>query len=121
MLKAKLTPELTVEEACHLRVYGPDEHIPRMEHFVDDVRELRHAGLGTCGPLGEIPEGIVLIDPKTFIRRFPELADAVPVMLAHEGVQPYTDELPRVFKTGAPTPESRPRPTHLSIVPKPTE
>ncbi|KVP17307.1 hypothetical protein [Burkholderia ubonensis] len=95
VLKAKLTPDLTVEEACHLRVYEFGEHIPRMEHLLEDVKELRRAGLDARIQLGDVPEGIVLTDPKVFTARFPELAAAVPVMLAHDGVQPYTDGMPR--------------------------
>lgn len=95
VLDAKLTPTVTIEEACHLRVYGADEEIPRMEFQLDDVKALRHAGLGTCIALDNLPAAIVIEDPAVFKARFPQLADAVPVMLAHGGVQPYTDGLPR--------------------------
>jgi hypothetical protein len=95
VLKARLKPGLTVEEACHLRVYSREEPIARMEHLLEDVQELRRAGLEARMQLDDIPEGIVLTDPKAFIARFPDLAATVPVMLAHDGVQPYTDGLPR--------------------------
>jgi hypothetical protein len=91
---AQLTPDLTVEEACHLQVYADDE-VPRMEQYLEDVQALRSAGLDARVQLGDVPEGIVIADPKVFMDRFPELASVVPVMLAHDGVQPYTDGLPR--------------------------
>lgn len=94
VLMAQLTPDLTVEEACHLQVYADDE-VPRMEQYLEDVQALRSAGLDARVQLGDVPEGIVIADPKVFMDRFPELASVVPVMLAHDGVQPYTDGLPR--------------------------
>lgn len=95
VLDAKLTPTVTVEEACHLRVYGRDEEIPRMEHFHDDVRAMRRAGLGMRIALEDLPEAIVIDDAALFKATFPHLADVIPVMLVHGGVQPYTDGLPR--------------------------
>jgi hypothetical protein len=103
VLKARLKPGLTVEEACHLRVFGREEPMACMEHLLEDVQELRRAGLEARIQLDDIPEGIVLTDPKAFTARFPDLAAAVPVMLAHDGVQPYTEGLPR-------------RSTHLCVV-----
>jgi hypothetical protein len=94
VLMAQLTPDLTVEDACHLQVYADDE-VPRMEQYLEDMQTLRSAGLDARIQLGDVPEGIVIADPKVFMDRFPELAAVVPVMLAHDGVQPYTDGLPR--------------------------
>jgi hypothetical protein len=94
VLMANLTPELTVEDACHLQVYADDE-VPRMEQYLEDIKTLRSAGLDARVQFGDVPEGIVISDPDVFIDRFPELASVVPVMLAHDGVQPYTDGLPR--------------------------
>jgi len=94
VLKAKLTPQLTVEDACHLRPYYEDDEMPRMEQLLSDIQELRNAGLDTRRYLNDLPDCIVMADPKVFVSRFPELAAAVPVMLAHDGVQPYTDGLP---------------------------
>lgn len=95
VLDAKLTPMLTVEQACHLRTYGEDEYIPRVGSLLADVAELRSAGLDASIALGGLPAGIVLTDPARFKARFPQLSDVVPVMLAHGGVQPYTAGLPR--------------------------
>jgi hypothetical protein len=103
VLNAKLAPDLTVEEACHLRVDFDAEAVPRLEQFLDDVAALREAGLDTRFQLDDIPEGIVLRDTAVFVARFPELTGAVSVMLAYDGVQPYTDGLPR-------------RPARLSMV-----
>jgi hypothetical protein len=94
VLMANLTPDLTVEDACHLQVYADDE-APRMEQYLEDIKTLRSAGLDARVQFGDVPEGIVIADPDVFMDRFPELASVVPVMLAHDGVQPYTDGLPR--------------------------
>jgi hypothetical protein len=94
VLMANLTPDLTVEDACHLHVYADDE-VPRMEQYLEDIQTLRSAGLDARVQFGDVPEGIVIADPDVFMDRFPELAAVVPVMLAHDGVQPYTDGLPR--------------------------
>lgn len=95
VLKAQLTPTLTVEEASHLNAPYLEDSIPTMDKFLDDFNMLRGAGLDVRIQLGDLPEGIVISDPERFKQRFPELALAVPVMLAHDGVQPYTEGIPR--------------------------
>ncbi|MBU9200385.1 hypothetical protein KTD31_03330 [Burkholderia multivorans] len=95
VLRAKLTPTLTVEDACHLYVFEEGAAAPAVEKYLADNRELNAAGLEVRMGLDNLPEGIVLTNPEKFKAKFPELADAVPVMLAYEGVQPYTDGLPR--------------------------
>lgn len=95
VLKAQLTPTLTVEEASHLNSPYLADSLPTMEKFLDDFNMLRGAGLDIRIQLGDLPEGVVLADPVRFKERFPELAPAVPVMLAYDGVQPYTDGIPR--------------------------
>ncbi|HDR9103615.1 TPA: hypothetical protein QDB04_000335 [Burkholderia vietnamiensis] len=99
VLRAKLTPTLTVEEACHLYVFEEGAVAPSVEQYLADNRELNAAGLEARLGLNDLPEGIVLTNPEKFKAKFPELADAVPVMLAYEGVQPYTDGLPRKTST----------------------
>ncbi|BCQ24733.1 hypothetical protein NK8_29090 [Caballeronia sp. NK8] len=108
VLDAQLTPTLTVEQACHLRIYKEDEAIPRMGSLLDDVSALRKAGLNAAIALRDLPEAIILEEPALFKAKFPHLADAVPVMLAHGGVQPYTDGLPR--HGAKPTDVTRPVP-----------
>jgi len=105
-----------VEDASHLWVYVFDEPNPRMAYLHDDLDELRRAGLKALPRLGNKPVGIVLADAKIFVARFPELAEAVPLMLAYEGVQPYTHGLPRVFRTAAPAPAPRSQSSHLTVV-----
>jgi hypothetical protein len=95
VLKAQLTPTLTVEEASHLNIPDLTNNLPSMEQFLADFNTLRSAGLDTRIQLDDLPEGIVITDPERFKSRFPDLAMAVPVMLAHDGVQPYTDGIPR--------------------------
>lgn len=95
VLKAQLTPTLTVEEASHLNIPDLANGLPSMEQFLDDFNMLRSAGLDIRIQLDDLPEGIVITDPDRFKEKFPELASAVPVMLAHEGVQPYTAGIPR--------------------------
>lgn len=96
VLKAHLTPVLTVEQAAHLgRVYADGEE-PEMEELLSDLRILRNAGLDVLMNLEDEPDGIILMDPKKFLARFPELAEAIPVMIEHEGVMPYTDGMPRL-------------------------
>lgn len=103
VLKAKLTPTLTVEAASHLNIPPLAEAMPSMTDWLGDFELLRDAGLEVRIQLGDIPEGIVLTDPERFTLRFPELAMAVPVMLAHEGVQPYTEGIPRRLHPVAPS------------------
>lgn len=95
VLKAQLTQTLTVEEASHLNSPYLEDSLPTMDKFLADFNMLRSAGLDVRIQLGDLPEGIVLTDPARFKQRFPELAQAVPVMLAHDGVQPYTEGIPR--------------------------
>ena len=95
VLKAKLTPTLTVEEASHLNIPDLEDGFPSMEQFLADFNMLRSAGLDIRIQLDDLPEGIILTDPERFKARFPELAVAVPVLMAHEVVQPYTDGIPR--------------------------
>lgn len=122
VLQAKLAPDLTVEQACHLRYYGEDESLPdRLEHFHDDVSLLREAGLDAVAvlldmksPGATIPEGIVLKDEKAFAATFPELAHLIPLLKEVEGVVPYTRGLPRIMKPSTTfTPIVR---THLRLV-----
>ena len=95
VLKAQLTPTLTVEEASHLNSPYLADSLATMEKFLEDFNLLRDAGLDVRIQLGDLPEGVVLADPERFKERFPELAPAVAVMLAHDGVQPYTEGIPR--------------------------
>lgn len=95
VLKARLTPTLTVEQASHLNSPDLAGNLPSMETFLADLTLLRSAGLDAHIQFDDIPEGIVLIDPERFKARFPELALAIPAMLTHGGVQPYTEGLPR--------------------------
>lgn len=110
VLKANLTPTLTVEAACHLNGPGYEHTLPSMDEFLADFNLLRDAGLDVRIQLGDLPEGIVLADPERFTARFPELALAVPVLLAHEGVQPYTEGIPRrlhPMRPASPAPKLR--------------
>jgi len=95
VLKAKLTSTLTVEDACYLTPAYPGDSVLRVETLLAQLRMLSNAGLEARLETEDLPEGIVLADPERFTARFPELAHAVPVLLAHDGVQPYTDGLPR--------------------------
>lgn len=96
VLRAKLTPSLTVEQACHLDVPDlPDELVPRAETILADRKLLRAAGLDLKAANGAMPAAVVLADPSRFTARFPELSAAVPVLLACEGVAPYTQGRPR--------------------------
>jgi hypothetical protein len=103
VLDAQLTPTLTVEQACHLDVdYMEDDELPALETIFADVGALHNAGLATSRNCVDrytnqpVPDAIMLVSPKRFKKKFPELASAIPVMLAHEGVQPYTDGIPRL-------------------------
>jgi hypothetical protein len=96
VLDAKLAPDCTIEDACHLYVPHEGDPVPRLETFLDDVQAVRNVGLDMVCELGGRPCGIVMEDPQLFRARFPELAAAIPVMLVHGGVQPYTDGLPRI-------------------------
>lgn len=95
VLKAQLTPALTVEEACYLSPDWPASSTRRVETLLAQLRILSSAGLEARLACDDLPEGIALVDVARFTARFPELASAVPVMLAHEGVQTYTEGLPR--------------------------
>ncbi len=120
VLQAKLTPGLTVEEVCHIPI---DEELlsPRAEFFLDDMRLLREAGLGTAYfddkrvPGTTLPEGIVLVNENAFAATFPELAHLIPLLKEAEGVVPYTRGLPRRLKRSAAS-TSRSE-THLRLVP----
>lgn len=105
VLKARLTPTMTVEDASHMNMMELTSGIPTVEQFLADFQTLRNAGLDIRGQLGDIPEGIVLTDPELFMMRFPELAYAVPVMLEYEGVQPYTAGCPRIATPSPVTPK----------------
>lgn len=96
VLNAKLAPDCTIEDACHLGVVYEGDPVPRLETFLDDVKAVRNVGLDMVCELDGWPCGIVMKDPHLFRVRFPELEAAIPVMLVHGGVQPYTDGLPRI-------------------------
>lgn len=121
VLRAKLTPELTVEDACHLRGLGEDDDIPTFEQFREDTRLLRESGLDGSPVLIDmstgttIPEAIVLQDEKVFAATFPELAHLIPLMNEVGGVVPHTRGLPRIMKPS--TSFKLRAKTHLSIVP----
>lgn len=112
VLKAKLTPTLTVEDASHLSTPDLEEGLPSMEKFLADFNMLRSAGLDIRIQLDDVPEGIVITDPERFKAKFPDLAPAVPVMMAHDGVQPYTDGIPRRL----PSIQTAPRAATLRVV-----
>lgn len=122
VLQAKLTPDLTVEQACHLYVPYDDEPLPpRAEYILEDMRLLRESGLDVVpvlldmrSPGTTIPEGIVLKDERAFAATFPELAHLIPLLKEVEGVVPYTRGLPRIMKPSTTfTPIVR---THLRLV-----
>lgn len=94
VLDARLSPDVTVEQFYGGELPGADPTAIG-ETFVRAFSQLRAAGLDLKPDSDDLPGGIVLTDPEAFKARFPELAAAVPVMLAHEGVQPLTAGLPR--------------------------
>ncbi len=117
VLQAKLTPDLTVEQVCHIPI-AEELLSPRAEFFLEDMRLLREAGLGTAYfdearlPGTTIPEGIVLVDERAFAATFPELAHLIPLLKEVEGVVPYTRGLPRIIRRST-TPRVG---THLRLV-----
>lgn len=120
VLQAKLTPNLTVEQVCHVPI-DEERLSPRAEFFLDDMRLLREAGLGTAYfddarlPGTTIPEGIVLVNERAFAATFPELAHLIPLLKEGEGVVPHTRGLPRIIKRSSTrTPRVG---THLRLVP----
>ncbi|CAG9165223.1 hypothetical protein LMG23992_00367 [Cupriavidus laharis] len=122
VLQAKLTPDLTVEQACHLYVPYDDEPLPpRAEYILEDVRLLWESGLDVVpvlldmrSPGTTIPEGIVLKDERAFAATFPELAHLISLLKEVEGVVPYTRGLPRIMKPSTTfKPSVR---THLRLV-----
>lgn len=104
VLQAKLTPDLTVEDASHLRTYYEDEEhlIPGWEQIWNDWSLLRAAGLDIVRAQYDdssnvtAPAAIVLRDERAFARTFPELAHLSPQLVY--GVIPYTRGLPRITK-----------------------
>lgn len=124
ILKAKLTPELTVEDACHLRDLDDDEEPPEEGLLFEHLRLLQLAGLDvSCelfsvdNPLARpLPPAIVLSDEQAFTSTFPELAHLVPRLVEARGVQPYTRGLPRVFKKPGVSPVPGRSPMHLTVV-----
>lgn len=97
LLKAKLTPTLTVEDASHLDLpfITDEDKLPSVDDIFETIRLLERAGLGVRMWSEEIPEGIVLVDEDLFRAKFPELAAAIPLLKAYEGVQPYSGGVPR--------------------------
>lgn len=95
VLKAKLTPTLTVEDACHHDMTYTDD-VPPVEAFLAHFQLLRAAGLDIQGPPYDAPSGIVLYDAYLFKLKFPHLEASIAPMLAHCGVIPYTFGMPRV-------------------------
>jgi len=85
VLKAKLKPARSVEEAYDFIFSDAQIGIVEWREAVD---ELRNAGLEIV--LDETKAHIALTNPENFVRRFPELEAAVPVMLAHQGVKVHT-------------------------------
>ena len=96
VLHAELAPGLTVEDASHARVrHLPESDRPSESKVRADRRLLAQAGLDyVCGD--GTPDAIVLKRPRLFKLAFPELTYAIPVLEASQGVQPYTDGLPKV-------------------------
>jgi hypothetical protein len=90
VLEARISPTKSVEAACHLNLQMLEEHeYPSPTEFLADTRDMLNAGLQKCGEF-ELPARIKISDVNLFLATFPHLANAVPVMLAHQGVQPYT-------------------------------
>jgi hypothetical protein len=101
VLKAELAPGLTVEDACHTEMHYSPEIAPEVEVMMAHRRLLRHAGLNFAMGDETLPDAIVLEKPKLFKQKFPQLEAAIPLLLAGEGVQPYTNGMPRVTKRPA--------------------
>ncbi|WP_343029369.1 hypothetical protein [Janthinobacterium sp. CAN_S7] len=80
--------------------YLEDGELPAIETFYADFGALHNAGLASSMDCvyrdtnQPVPDAVVLVSPKRFKKKFPALAAAIPAMLAHEGVQPYTDGIP---------------------------
>ncbi|WP_250522821.1 MULTISPECIES: hypothetical protein [unclassified Caballeronia] len=121
VLQAKLTPELTVEDACHLRILDEDDDVPTAEQFLEHVRLFRESGLNASPVFLDmssgttIPPAIVLRDEKIFAATFPELAHLIPLMKEVGGVVPYTRGLPRIMKPSTSLKLRAER--HLRVVP----
>lgn len=95
VLKARLTPTKTVEDACHLDFQELEAHeLTQGDEAIADFRMLRKVGLQ---PILSEPSRIVLRNADRFAAAFPDLVNAIPVLLAHDGVQPYTEGLPASF------------------------
>lgn len=96
VLHAELAPGLTVEDASHARVrHLPEPERPPESKISADRLLLARAGLDFVRGYG-VPDVIALKSARLFRLRFPDLAHAIPVLIASQGVQPYTDGLPRV-------------------------
>jgi hypothetical protein len=90
VLDARVSPTKSVEAACHLDLEILEEHeFPSPTEFQEDSHDMLQAGLQKC-PEFVLPACIKINDVNLFLATFPHLANAVPVMLAHQGVQPYT-------------------------------
>ncbi|MDR6739119.1 hypothetical protein J2X56_001105 [Herbaspirillum sp. 1173] len=94
VLEARITPTKSVEAACHMNLDMLDEHeSPSPSEYLADTRLMLSAGLQKCGEF-ELPAHIKICDVNLFLATFPHLANVVPIMLAHQGVQPYTNGEP---------------------------
>lgn len=108
-LKAKLKPDLAVEDASHLWAYLFDEPNPCTPHLYDDFQKPLCSGLDARTGRINRYVGIELADANVFSGCISELGAVVPAKPAYKGVQPYACGLHRVFKVTLPTPESRTR------------
>ncbi len=96
VLHAELAPGLTVEDACHARVrHVPEPDRPPESKISADRLLLARAGLDFVRGYG-VPDAIALKSARLFRLAFPDLAHAIPVLIASQGIQPYTDGLPKV-------------------------
>lgn len=98
VLKAELAPNLTVEEACHTEMHYDVEIAPPFEVLREHRILFHRAGLSYSVGDAELPDAIVLDDPKKFKSAFPHLEAAIPLLIEGQGVRPYTEGLPRVVK-----------------------
>ena len=96
VLHAVLAPGLTVEDASHARVrHLPESDRPPAAQISADRLLLARAGLDYVRGY-DVPDAIVLKSARLFKQAFPDLAYAVPILVASQGVQPYTDGLPKL-------------------------
>ena len=96
VLHAVLAPGLTVEDASHARVrHLPESERPPAAQISADRLLLARAGLDYVRGY-DVPDAIVLKSARLFKQAFPDLSYAVPILQASQGVQPYTDGVPKL-------------------------